>query len=505
MAQDSRPAASPERSESARILVIDDEAVVRSGCRRLLEAVGYSVETAGGGRDGVGHLEDEVFDVVLLDLMMPDMDGLEVLNWIQEHCPEILVIVITGFATVSKAVEAMRAGAFDFVGKPFTPDYLRIVVHRALDKRRLVTEAKKLREEKALDLYTIVQEQSRLRTVFNCMEGAVLVTNRNGEIVLHNPAALRLLGLPQGTVIGKPFATSVRNADAVEMVNQAMTELAAVTREFHPGTISHCFLRACCAPVRTASGKLFGSVTLFEDVTDQKKIDRMKSEFVAMVAHDLRSPLASIQQLVWAAQSCAERAPKRRTRLLERIDTRLTEQLVLIGRLLDLSKLESGEFPLELRRCRGDAIVRDVVDLCQPRADGKHIVLTHRAHHEPWWIEVDRNQIHGVLLNLIDNAIKYTPEGGKVCVTESAAGDTFIVEVADTGVGIEQQELPQIFDRFFRSNSVRDQTIAGSGLGLSIAKRIVEAHDGHIEVASEPDRGSRFSVHLPLAGTDGIE
>jgi two-component system phosphate regulon sensor histidine kinase PhoR len=483
---------------SRRVLIVDDEEVVRNGCQRSLETVGYRIDTAASGQEGVAHLEDETYDVVLLDLVMPDMDGMQVLEWIREHRPEIPVIVITGFATVAKAVGAMRAGAFDFIGKPFTPDYLRIVVNRAFERRQLVAEAQKLREEKALDLYTIVQEQSRLRTVFNCMGGAVLVTNRNGEVVLHNPAALRLLRLARDTVIGRPFAASVHDGEAAEMVIQVMRDSEAVTREFHPGAISPRYLRACCAPVRTPSGKLVGSVTLFEDITEQKKIDRMKSEFVATVAHDLRSPLASIQQLVWAVQSCADENRERRRQLLERIDARLTDQLTLAGRLLDLCKLEAGEFPLELRRCSGKPIVRDAIELCQPRADAKQILLVHQPLEETWWIKADQAQIREVFLNLIDNAVKYTPANGRVTVAESVCAQTIVVEIADTGLGIEQQDLPYIFDSFFRSTTEQIKTIGGCGLGLSIAKRVAVAHGGHIEVASEPGRGSRFSVHLPL-------
>jgi DNA-binding NtrC family response regulator len=152
-----------------RVLIIDDEEVIREGVQRALSGRGYTIEKAPNGEKGIEMIRIHGFDIVLLDLMMPGIDGFAVLDWIKEHRPKIEVIVITGFATVSKAVTAMKQGAFDFVGKPFTPDYIRIVVSRAAEKILLEAETVKLREEHSLSLAAIQNEQSRLKTVFGCM------------------------------------------------------------------------------------------------------------------------------------------------------------------------------------------------------------------------------------------------------------------------------------------------------------------------------------------------
>ena len=281
-----------------RILIIDDEKVIREGVERALSGKGYGIEKAENGERGIQLVKDKGFDIILLDLMMPGIDGFTVLSWIKENEPQVQVIVITGFATVSKAVTAMKQGAFDFVGKPFTPDYIRIVVDRAIEKLTLQAETEKLREEMTLSLEAINKEKSRLKTVFSCMAEAVLITDRNGVVVHHNPAAIKILEIQTDPVIGKPLSASIRDNTAVQMVSEAIANSAVVTREFSPGSISRKFLRANCAPVQSLKGTVIGSVTTFEDISTHKQIDKMKSDFVAMVAHELKAPLASIEQMI---------------------------------------------------------------------------------------------------------------------------------------------------------------------------------------------------------------
>jgi len=179
--------------DAIRILIVDDEKVIRDGVERALAGKDYVITKAESGERGIEMIGAGRCDILLLDLMMPGIDGFAVLNWVKENRPEIEVIVITGFATVSKAVSAMKQGAFDFVGKPFTPDYIRIVVGKAVDKLRLQAEAEQLREERTLSLAAINQEQSRLKTVFGCMAEAVIITDREGVVVHHNPAAINIL------------------------------------------------------------------------------------------------------------------------------------------------------------------------------------------------------------------------------------------------------------------------------------------------------------------------
>ncbi len=481
-----------------RILIVDDEKVIREGCARSLSDRDYEIHKEENGEKGISRLQEQRFDIVLLDLLMPGMDGFSVLKWIVAHQPEVLVIVITGFATVVKAVEAMKLGAFDFVGKPFTPDYIRLVVERAVEKRTLMNEASRLREEKNLDLETIVEEQSRLQTVFSCMEGAILVTNREGVVVLHNPAAIKLLEIQTDPVIGKPLADSIRDQNAIAMVKDVVGIGSAITKEFPPGSISRLYLRAHCAPVRTSTGKTLGSVTVFEDITTHKRIDEQKSEFVAMVAHELRAPLASIEQMFYAIALCDENDGDRRQHLQNRISVRIKDQLQLIENLLSLSRLESGAVVLTLETENGNTILADVIEAVRPRTENKDLKLQYQPAPQDWWAQVDHDQIRVVFTNIVDNAIKYSPAGGTVTVSVSVGSSLAKVAIADTGIGIEAENLPNIFEKFFRVKGKATRGITGSGLGLSLVKKILEAHKGYIDVSSQPNQGTTFTISLPL-------
>ena len=217
--------------DALRVLIIDDEKVIRDGVERSLAGKNYQIAKAESGEVGIEMIEQNGYDVVLLDLMMPGIDGFGVLEWIKENRPHIEVIVITGFATVSKAVTAMKEGAFDFVGKPFTPDYIRIVVERAVEKISLEAEARKLREERILTLEAIQNEQSLLKTVFGCMVEAVLITDPESVVVHHNPAAIKMLDIQTDPVIGKPLSASINDNVAVQMVREAIADNRVVTRE----------------------------------------------------------------------------------------------------------------------------------------------------------------------------------------------------------------------------------------------------------------------------------
>ncbi len=178
------------------VLVVDDERVIREGCRRLLAPEGYEVLTAENGREALDLLLTESADVILCDLLMPVMGAFEVIEEVRVKYPDLPLIVITGHGTVATAVEAMRKGAYDFITKPFAADHLMLIIKRALEKRALEHCARKLQETQVQNLYDLSVEKSRIRSITNCMADGVLVTNRHLEIVLHNPALMRLFGFP---------------------------------------------------------------------------------------------------------------------------------------------------------------------------------------------------------------------------------------------------------------------------------------------------------------------
>ena len=485
--------------EEIRILIIDDEEVIREGVQRALSGRGYSIAKAENGEKGIEKIQADGFDIVLLDLMMPGIDGFAVLDWIKENRPEIEVVVVTGFATVSKAVTAMKQGAFDFVGKPFTPDYIRIVVARAADKIKLSAETERLREEHSLSLAAIQNEKSRLKTVFGCMAEAVLITDSHSIVVHHNPAAIKILEIQTDPVIGKPLAVSILDDAAVNMVQQAMANGSVVTREFAPGTISRKYLRAHCAPVTAENGTVIGSVTAFEDISTHKEIDRMKSDFVAMVAHELKSPLASIEQMIYALQvGCKYESEQACSTMHNRMTVRTRDLLNMIDNLLNLSKMENGTVEFNLEPVRGHELIDHILDVIAMQAQSKQITIDYTPCDHDWYFNVDYTHLRSALMNIVSNAVKYTPEGGRVEITTSVSGGFANIVVSDSGIGIGKDALPHIFDRFFRVKGKATRHITGSGLGLSLVKEVVDAHQGFIEVSSELDKGTTFSLSFPI-------
>jgi len=490
--------------DTVRILVVDDEKVIREGVERALGKRGFDVVKAEDGDRGLELLQEFDFDIVLTDLMMPGLDGFAVLKWIRENQPHVQVIVITGFATVSKAVSAMKQGAFDFVGKPFTPDYIRVVVDKAIERIELRRETEQLREEKNRGLVAIDKSDSRLKTVFSCMSEAVLITDLDGVVVLHNPAAIKLLEIQTDPVIGKPLSASIRDQTAVSMVMESMQESKEVSREFNPGTISRQHLRAHCSPVSTEMGEVIGSVTTFLDISAHKEIDQMKSDFVAMVAHELKSPLASVEQMIYALQvGCEHEAENSCNALHTRMTARTKDLLRLIDNLLNLSKLESGTVVFNLESIRGEDIIRDVMEIAAPQAEGKQIAVEYNPCGEEWWFNVDYDHIRTAIMNIVSNSIKYTPESGKVVLSTSIDGGFVNFSVQDSGIGISSEDLPHIFDRFFRVKGKATRHITGSGLGLALVKEVVDAHQGYIDVNSTPEVGTTFTLSFPLARENG--
>lgn len=490
--------------DNIRILIIDDEKVIREGVERALSKRGYEIAKAEDGNRGLELLKEQDFDIVLTDLMMPGLDGFAVLDWIRQNQPHVQVIVITGFATVTKAVTAMKQGAFDFVGKPFTPDYIRVVVDRAVDKLAMQAETDQLREEKNRGLEAIDQSQSRLKTVFGCMAEAVLITDADGIVVLHNPAAIKNLEIQTDPFIGKPLADSIRDKTVVVMVAETIKKSVGVIREFAPGTISRKFLRAYCSPVITEQGVVVGSVTIFEDISFHKEVDKMKSDFVAMVAHELKSPLASVEQMIYAVQiDCEHEKSSSCNALHQRMTTRTKDLLRLIDNLLNLAKLESGSVIFNLAPVRGDDIIKDVIDIAITQAEAKNISLNYEPCEEEWWFNADYDHMHTAIMNIVSNSVKYTPDNGKIELTTSIAGDFINFSVADSGIGISKEDLPHIFDRFFRVKGKATRHISGSGLGLALVKEVVAAHQGYLDVQSTADEGTTFTLSFPLAQKNG--
>jgi len=486
-------------SDLIRILVVDDERPIREGCHRVLTAKDYHVCTAENGQQALEILEKESIDLILLDLKMPVLSGEEVLQAVQERHPDLPVIIITGHGTVDTAVECMKNGAYDFITKPFQIDQFLATVRRASEKRKLEQQARKYQEENIRNLYDLHLEKSRLRTMINCMANGVMVTNRSMEVVLHNPVFMQLLDIKEE--IEAPVAISSIISDQVlietlaSILNQREGKSEWVTQEIQAGARA---LRAISAPATGPQGDIMGTVTVLEDITPFKQLDQMKTDFVNMVAHELRSPLVSIRQLQSVIlEGLTGPLNEKQKDYISRGMNKIDALLDLINDLLDIAKIEAGKYvqrrvPTDLAR-----LIQEAITLLDPRAKKQGITITSEFHDlKP--VQADPKNMEEVLNNLLTNAINYSPNGGTVAVRAAGLGEFMEIEISDTGVGIPEEELPKIFDKFYRVKHPETRKVIGTGLGLAIVKSVIEAHNGTIEVESTPGKGSTFRIRLPM-------
>lgn len=358
----------------AKLLIIDDEEIVLDSCMQILADSSYRISTTNDGSKGLELISEIRPDLVFVDLKMPGISGFEVIEKIHEYDPTIVSVVITGFATVSSAVEAMKVGAYDFLPKPFTPDELRLITKRGLEKRKLILETIALRREK----------------------------------------------------------------------------------------------------------------------------DLLRDHFAAMVSHELISPLSSVQQNLYVLkQELPETLTDEQMHRFERIQSRIEDLLKLIHTWLrvisvDINKIQESFEPVAV-----PTVISKAVESVQPQAIRKDIDIVPSLEEPMKYINGDEGTLVEALINIIGNAVKYSHMGSQVLVQAEASGDEILIMVKDNGVGISAEDLPFIFDGFYVGTSAT----AGEkshGLGLAITRRIIEAHNGAINVESELGKGSTFVIRLPV-------
>lgn len=335
------------------------------------------------------------------------------------------------------------------------------------------------------------------------MADGVLVTDQAGNIVLHNPAATRMLGLEEESPLGKHLFDWTKSEELKHMVEKVLhrgttTQYQGISQELAWGNPPKHFFMAHCAPVLNEEGGVLGSVTIFNDVTWFKELDQMKSDFVNMVSHELRSPLSSIrQQISLLVEGIAGEINEEGNRILHRLQGRIDGLIGMINNLLDLSRIEAGRLIQQKEKISVPEIVQGAIEVITPEAQGKNISFEVTIDPELVTIHADRQSMETVFNNLVNNAVKYNREGGKVIISAHNRGEFLEIKVSDTGVGIAKVDLPRVFDKFFRIRNEYTRKVIGSGLGLPLAKAIIEAHLGTISVESEPNKGTAFTVLLP--------
>ena len=487
----------------ALVLVVDDEQDIRDACERILSRVGYQVQKASRGDEALDILNKESVDIMLLDLKMPGMDGLEVLERVRKQNTDIQVIVITGYATVETAIEAMKQGAYDFIPKPFEPDQLRIVVNRAWEKICFIQETEKLELERNRTLSDLDTEKSRIRTIIESFPSGVMVTDSKGRVVLMNPAFKQLLVLDNDVKVGNRIENYLPDKELCRLVLEISQGKHVdyddiPDYEFSLNSEKHLMARG--QPVLGERKECLGAVLNIVDISDMKLLDQLKSEFVAKVSHELRSPLSTIhEQLAIVIKDMVGEDYAQDQNILTRAREKTSGLIALIGDLLDLSRIEEGIICHEPQPVRLEEILKNIVEFLETRASQKAQSLTLELPETPVpELTADPIAIESIFGNLVSNAINYTQEGGEIIVAIDMAGINLRVSVKDNGFGIADKYLDKIFDRFYRVKDDKTRYITGTGLGLPIVKGLLDSMGGFIDVESEPGKGSVFTVLLPI-------
>ena len=362
--------------------------------------------------------------------------------------------------------------------------------------RSLNVLATRLREK----IQDLEQEQSKTTAILDAMVEGVIAVDGQEHILLMNERARAMFGLGGIRGEGRPFLEVIRNADLHEIFRtvHAGTEAGPVGREMQ--VTSPATRTLAVSAVRLAiAGDRPGVVMVLHDVTALRQLERVRTEFVANVSHELRTPLTAIKGYLETLLSGALDERENARRFLE-IVLRHSERLGrLLNDLTDLSNIELGKVTLRREPVRIADVVGSVIDIIEPRAARARVTVSARLAADLRDVSADHDRLAQILINLIDNAVKYTPEGGSVTVTGRNREDgTIEVAVTDTGIGIPPADLPRITERFYRVDKARSRELGGTGLGLAIVKHLVMAHGGELGIESEQERGTTVRFTLPV-------
>jgi two-component system phosphate regulon sensor histidine kinase PhoR len=401
----------------------------------------------------------------------------------------LLAIFIAGRTTLpvrelTAVAERMAAGDLD----------ARRIPTRTDEVGQLTRSFNHMADQIRAQVTSLAEERGRLAAVLDHMADGVLITDDRGQVQLINAAAGRLLDTDEAQAVGRSFTQVARHHPLIELwracreLGQEQTEMVEVSRH-------GLFLQAIVTPFEEADAE--GYLIILQDLTRIRRLETVRRDFISNISHELRTPLAGLKALVDTLQGGAIKDRPAAKRFLKRMDAEVDTLTQLVEELLELSRIESGLVPLDLALAQVAEVVVPPVDRLRPQGEraGLELTIEMPPGLPPVVADVDRARL--VLTNLVHNAVKFTPPGGRITVAALPAGEHVLLSVQDTGVGIAAEDLSRIFERFFKADRARSG--GGTGLGLAIAKHIVQGHGGRIWAESVEGEGSTFFFTLPVA------
>ncbi len=533
------PYAKVGRSNMANetILIADDEPDVLDLCYRILTAEGYRVEPVQTGYEAVERIRRKSFDLLLTDIKMPGMNGLETAQAVKEADPGIICVIMTGYSTMDTAIEALKLGVDDFVLKPFAPEDLSMSIAKALEKDRLHKENIRLRSlvplfefNKTLlstvEVDTLLDQVVQLAREETQADLGILFLREGGQIseYMHptppeedDQAQPLRMELANWIMQRQEYLSRRRGGSLQERIEslfktfdvEFLIGLPLITKEgqslgalvlgkrsepFASGDAEFLQVMVGQAAIAIENAHLFQAIQQAYD--ELKQLDHLKSEFINIAAHELRTPLAILlgYASVMAEEEISE-VDRSRLDVIIRNAMRLSS---LIDDMLNLSYLETGQAQLDIEEVDLSDVIQEAILDTNDMAREKSLNITVNVPVDFPPLITDRRKLDLIVMNLLSNAIKYTPEEGDISIKACVDADKALVSVTDTGIGIPPEERDKIFDRFYQVEDSLTRQHGGIGLGLAIVKSFVELCQGHIWVESEVGRGSTFTFDMPI-------
>ncbi|MGE0084339.1 MAG: two-component system histidine kinase PnpS [Desulfococcaceae bacterium] len=393
---------------------------------------------------------------------------------------------------ISSPIEEMRKGAEAFAAGNL--EY-RLPTPKSREMVMLATAMNRMAADLNDRIQTVIRQRNELESVLSSMREGVLAMDMDEKVISINHAAAQMFLREPSKATGKSIQEVVRNSDLHRFVRRALDGESPEEQDI---TFYHEEERTVSinsSPLLDAKGKRIGILIVLHDVTRLRKLETMRRDFAANVSHEIKTPLTAIKGFVETLQSGAMEKADESARFLEIIEKHVSRLTAIIDDLMKLSEIEQkGRLALEKGNLK--SVISNAVEMCRPLAEGKNICMEWEC---PDSLECQINAafLEQAVMNLADNAIKYSPEQSTVHINAEKTPDGIVIRVKDQGIGIPREHLPRLFERFYRVDKSRSRKAGGTGLGLAIVKHIVLAHGGYVTVDSRPGNGSTFEIHLP--------